>query len=84
MFLHIGGSKIVYYRDILGIFNLNLRKYPTNKQFLEASPETRFFKASDFESYKSFIVTADTIYLSPIAPVTLARRKSAALWQVSG
>lgn len=75
MFLHIGGSVIVFHRDIIGIFNLNLRENQTNKQFLESAPSTRFMKASEFKKYKAFIVTDQTVHLSPIAPVTLARRK---------
>jgi hypothetical protein len=75
MYLHIGSTRIVFHQDIIGIFNLNLRKYPTNKQFLESASSTRFLEASEFERYNSFIVTDDTIHLSPIAPTTLARRK---------
>jgi regulator of extracellular matrix RemA (YlzA/DUF370 family) len=79
MFLHVGGGKIIFHRDIIGIFNLNLREKPVNKQFLESALSSRFMKASDFERYKSFIVTDDTVHLSPIAPVTLSRRKNATL-----
>lgn len=75
MYLHIGGNRIVFHRDIIGIFNLNLRKKPTNKQYLESTPATRFIGASEYEQYKSFIVTDDTVHLSSIAPPTLARRK---------
>ncbi len=75
MYLHIGSNRIVFHRDIIGIFNLNLRKNPTNKQFLESTKSTRFLEASEFEKNNSFIVTDETIHLSPIAPPTLARRK---------
>ncbi|MEW5783627.1 MAG: extracellular matrix regulator RemB [Bacillota bacterium] len=77
MFLHIGGSRIIFHKDIIGIFNLNLRKNPVNKQFLETAPDTGFLEASEFEKNKTFIVTSDQVYLSPIAPITLARRKTA-------
>lgn len=75
MYLHIGSNRIVFHQDIIGIFNLNLRKTPTNKQFLETALATRFLEASEFERFNSFIVTNDSIHLSPIAPLTLARRK---------
>jgi hypothetical protein len=75
LFLHIGDSRIVFYRDLIGIFNLNLRKNPVNKQFLESAPDTRFTEAGVFTDNKSFIVTTDKVYLSPIAPATLARRQ---------
>ena len=76
MFLHIGGSRIVFHRDIIGIFNLNLRENPINKQFLECFRETRFLEAVEYEKYKSFIVMDEKVKLSPISPMTLARRKS--------
>lgn len=75
MFLHIGGSRIVFHRDIIGIFNLNLRENPINRQFLESFRETRFLEASEYEKYKSFIVTDQNVKFSPISPMTLARRK---------
>ena len=76
MFLYIGDSRIVFFRDLIGIFDLNLRKNPVNKQFLESAPDTMFTEAGVFEENKSFIVTTDKVYLSPIAPATLARRRS--------
>lgn len=75
MFLHIGGSRIVFTRDIIGIFNLKLRKSAVNKQFLESVPSTQFLNTADFDENKSFIVTDRDVLLSPIAPPTLARRR---------
>ncbi|HOB87236.1 MAG TPA: DUF370 domain-containing protein [Bacillota bacterium] len=74
MFLHTGGSNIIYFWDIVGIFDLNLREEPINKQFLESRVENGFLKANDFKQHKSFVVTKDKVYLSPIAPATLAKR----------
>jgi regulator of extracellular matrix RemA (YlzA/DUF370 family) len=76
LFLHIGDSRIVFFHDLVGIFDLDLRKNPVNKQFLESAPDTRFTEAGIFKENKSFIVTTDKVYLSPIAPTTLARRRS--------
>lgn len=76
MFLHIGGSRIVFNRDVIGIFDLKLRENPVNKELLESAPSTRFLPASAYSEYKSFILTSDNIHLSPISPPTLARRKS--------
>ncbi len=75
MYLHIGSNRIVFHRDIIGIFDLNLRKNPINKQFLETALANRFLGSADYEQYKSFIVTDSSVHLSPIAPMTLARRK---------
>ncbi len=76
MFLHIGGSRIVFNREIIGIFDLKLRENPVNKELLESVPSTRFLPASEYKNYKSFIITAENVLLSPISPSTLARRKS--------
>jgi regulator of extracellular matrix RemA (YlzA/DUF370 family) len=81
MFLHVGGGKIVFHRDIIGIFKLNLRETAVNKQFLESALASRFMTESDFNRFKSFIVTDQDVFLSPIAPATLARRKSAARYK---
>lgn len=75
MFLHLGGSKIVLTKDIIGIFDLKLRQNATNKQFLETAPATRFLDATQFMENKSFIVTAKDVSISPIAPLTLSRRR---------
>lgn len=75
MFLHIGSSRIVFHRDIIGIFDLNLKENPINRQFLESFRETRFLEANEYKKYKSFVVTEEKVKLSPISPMTLARRK---------
>lgn len=75
VFLHIGGSKIVFLREIIGVFSLKLRENPTNKQFLESNKETRFLHGEEFSRHKSFVITEDKVQLSPISPTTLARRQ---------
>ena len=76
MFLNIGGSKILYYKEVIGIFDLSLREGNINKQFLESSRGTQFLKAGDFQKNKSFVLADSGVYLSPIASSTLAGRES--------
>jgi len=74
MYLHIGNTQIVFCKDIVGIFNIDLRQNSTNKQFINAALPNIFLGSGDFEKYKTFIVTSDNVYLSSIASITLARR----------
>ena len=75
MFLHIGGSKIIFSKDIIGIFDLKLRQSATNKQFLETASSTQFLEGAAFMDHKSFIVVGNDVLISPIAPLTLSRRR---------
>ena len=77
MFLHIGNSRIVFNRELIGIFNLKLMDNPVNKQFLESARIKDFYSEIKLKNYKSFIVTSNEVFLSPVVPSTLARRKSA-------
>ncbi|HPU00546.1 MAG: DUF370 domain-containing protein [Firmicutes bacterium] len=79
MFLHIGNSRIVFYKDIIGIFDLKLMNNPINKQFLESARIKDFYRHLKQKKHKSFIVTSSEVLLSPLVPSTLARRKSVAL-----
>ncbi len=77
MFLHIGYSRIVYKKDLIGIFHMNLKDNPINKQFLESSSKGNFYLSSKLEECKSFIVTEDGLFFSSVVPATLARRNEA-------
>jgi hypothetical protein len=74
MFLHIGNARIVFKRDVIGIFHMNLRDNLINKQFLESASARDFNRNSDLKRYKSFIVTGSDVLVSPVVPATLARR----------
>ena len=77
MFLHIGYSRIVYEKEIIGIFDMALGEKPTNKQFLESANECNFYLNSNLKGFKSFIVTDKGLFFSPVIPETLARRNRA-------
>ncbi|NLA26656.1 MAG: DUF370 domain-containing protein [Firmicutes bacterium] len=72
--MHIGYSRIVFKEDLIGIFHMNLQDNPINKQYLESSTGGDFYCNSDLGSYKSFIVTSNSLFFSPVVPATLARR----------
>ncbi len=73
MFLHIGGSKIVFTRELIGIFDYNLSVNDQNGLVLHDCCD--FDNEYDNkEKPKSFILTDKTLFVSPIAPLTLAGR----------
>ncbi len=75
MFLHIGGSQIVFDRELIGIFKINAEGEDENTDFIAASVA----QATDTKRQarpKSFVLTDRNIYLSPISPLTLSRRKN--------
>lgn len=74
MFLHIGYSRIVFKKDLIGIFHMNLRSNPINKQFLESSSKENLYRNSKLDECRSFIVTENDLFFSPVVPATLARR----------
>lgn len=75
MFIHIGKGQIVFKNELVGIFKMNLRDNPINKEFLESGNAKSFYRNSDLKRYKSFVVTDSALLFSPIIPTTLARRE---------
>jgi len=72
MYLHIGGSCVLKADELLGIFDLRISDRQCNREFLQVSGVDR--GGSVRAEHKSFIVTTDRVYLSPIAPGTLKKR----------
>ncbi len=74
MFLHVGGSRIVFLNDLIGIFKIDLNESQDNKNYLSTNQSAVTKISSNKERSKSFIVSDNSIYLSPISPLTLSRR----------
>jgi len=76
MFLHIGGSHVVFHSEIIGIFDISLLEdNPVNRQKDADQPRYKGPKKG-FNRPKSFILTDNSIYLSPISAATLCKRDS--------
>ncbi len=75
MYIHIGNTQIVFKKELIGIFKMNLRENPVNKQFLESANGKDFTRNTELKRYKSFILTDGDLLFSPIVPTTLARRE---------
>lgn len=80
MYLHLGQSVVVAYRDVLGIFDLdNTTSSHLTRTFLaRAEKEGRVVNVCD-DLPKSFVLCRgkngkDIVYISQLAPATLLRR----------
>ena len=69
MHLHIGGTKIIPGREIIGIFSMKIQDKPCNREFLQYTPTENVG-----DEKASFVVTDEKVYFSPIAPSTLLKR----------
>lgn len=74
MFLHIGGSQIVFDYELVGIFNINLAGGTERAATDILNSQDIAIRRGYKDKPKSFVLTDKDIYLSPIAPLTLARR----------
>ncbi len=76
MFVHIGSSQIVFSNEVIGIFNLNNEESEINHEFLNTASNHPTSILSCSDRYKSFIVTDRKVYISPISPLTLSKRRN--------
>lgn len=74
VYLHIGNNYSVDVRSIIGIFDMDNTTVTgiTKKLLDKAEKEKRLFLAT-YELPKTFIVTAEKIYISQLAASTLKR-----------
>ncbi|MGD9677756.1 MAG: extracellular matrix regulator RemB [Vulcanibacillus sp.] len=73
MFIHIGGERVLKTKDIIIIINandINLKKNSSFLEYLEKGHQIEKIK----DQTKSFIITVDKIYYSPISSLTLSKR----------
>ncbi|EOR25732.1 hypothetical protein A499_03733 [Niallia nealsonii AAU1] len=72
MYVHIGENILVRTSEIITILDKQtVESSPISKEFLEQQKAMINGKSS---SYKSIVITKDTIYFSPIASNTLKKR----------
>jgi len=77
MFLHIGSGILCDDSSIIGIFDLdNLTSGSKGTEFLKKAEEKDQIKnvGGKYDLPKSFILTDQTLYISPITSQTLYRR----------
>ncbi len=74
MFLHVGDSRIVFLKDLIGIFDLKIKDKEENKRFLEENISDDELTGLTDSNNKSFVVTEKEVFLSPLSSTTLAKR----------
>lgn len=75
MFIHLGGETMLPLRDLVVIVNAeNALGAHSTREFLQMAREEGFVRELDGANFKSIVVTDRTVYLSPIAALTLKRR----------
>lgn len=78
MFIHLGGDVIVPREEIICIMNWSLlTKSESTREFMQLAEDDDFIqRISEKGREKSFIVTTEKIYISPISSVTLKKRST--------
>ena len=76
MYLHIGGDFILSTRYIIGIFDFEsaIDQTQTSISFIQRAEAKDQIEIVSPDIPRSYIVTVDRVYLSPISTATLRRR----------
>jgi hypothetical protein len=77
MFIHIGSDQIIRATDLIGIFDMQLKDTSRLiKQYLQHYEKNNQIVLIGDEESKSFVVTKNHLYFSPISSKTLKNRLS--------
>lgn len=75
MYLHIGEDTVIIDKDIIGIFDIDTSTVnKATRDYLAKAEKEKRVKYVNFDLPKSFIVTDDKIFVSPINTSTLNKR----------
>lgn len=75
MFLHLGGDTVVLDKDIIGIFDIDTSTVnKATRDFLTLAEKEKRVVYVNYDLPKSFVVTNEKIYVSPINTNTLFKR----------
>ena len=74
MLLHIGNDKVIQKKSIIAIFEMDTAALPSTKEFLEIANDEGFVEKISDVKERSFIITTNKIYYSPISCATLKKR----------
>ena len=73
MFIHIGGDTVVRTKEVISILDhQTVKNSKLNKAFLREMRKMTVDSGS--EETKSYVITQDAVYCSPISSLTLKRR----------
>ena len=74
MFIHLGGDIVIRSSDVVAIIDTNMESSKWTRQFLDKKEKNNQLIRITKEETKSYVITKDKIYCSPISSLTLKRR----------
>ncbi len=75
MYLHLGENTVITDEKIIGIFDMDTSTVnKATRDYLKNAEQTGRIEYVNYDLPKSFIVTDDKIYVSPINTATLNKR----------
>ncbi len=75
MFLHLGGDVVINSKKIIGIFDMDTSTVnKATRDYLSKAEKDKKIIYVNYELPKSFAVTQDGIYVSPLNTATLLKR----------
>lgn len=76
MYLHIGADHMIAVQSIVGIFDFDatIEQTPDTLDFIRKEEEREKVELISPDIPRSYVVTIDRVYLSPIATTTLKKR----------
>ncbi len=74
MFVHIGGNTVLPVKNIVGIFDVGILEDKATRDFLQIAEEEGFVKDNKLDKKRSFVLTGQNVYFSPISSATLKKR----------
>jgi hypothetical protein len=75
VYIHLGGNKMIRSTEVVAILDAGTRRAPHSlTPFLEAAQASGRMETISHEEVKSYVVTKEAIYPSPISSTTLMKR----------
>ena len=75
MYLHLGENTVIRDKEVIGIFDMDTSTVnKATRDYLSRAEKSGRVEYVNFDLPKSFIVTKDKIYVSPINTATLNKR----------
>ncbi|MGC5326510.1 extracellular matrix regulator RemB [Brevibacillus sp. SYSU BS000544] len=75
MFIHIGGDTVVSTKEVITIIDhQSVKTSKISRKFIQDERKNKVLVEDDMEEAKSYVITKDAIYCSPISSLTLKRR----------
>lgn len=75
MFIHLGENTVITDKEIIGIFDMDTSTVnKATRDYLSRAEKNGRVEYVNFDLPKSFVVTDDTVYVSPLNTSTIYKR----------